>query len=245
MAWPDTAAPRIDEHEAQPGRLPERVADRLKRLIAELDLQTGMRLPSERELCHRFAVSRTVLREAVRILEQQGTVHVMPARGIFVASRGLQSALDRLSEQLRNEGLGFEELVEARRFLEEHAGELAAARRTAEDLNALEAAFTGMRAAFNEPEVFLEQDLRFHFCLAQAAGNRLFAVWLQPIMQNLLVTRQKITVLRPVRERILACHEEILAAVRDRDPGRTRAAIADHLDEFVADTAMSRDIGLF
>lgn len=230
--------PRVSP--AAPGRLTERVADHIEAVIAENGLSAGMKLPGERVLCERFGVSRTVLREAVRILEQRGAVEVMPARGIFVTEGGPQRAISIISNHLKRESLSFEELVEGRRFLEVHAGRLAAVRKTPEQLALLRDNVNAMRDAIDAPEAFMEEDLRFHQYMSEAAGNRLYVLWLQPIMDNLLMTRQNVIMVRAVRERILALHEAIFRAVEASDAEQVGVAVNRHLDQFVEDTRWVR-----
>jgi GntR family transcriptional repressor for pyruvate dehydrogenase complex len=226
-------------------RLVERVAERVEMLIAELSLAGGMRLPGERELGERFGVSRTVLREAVRILEQRGIVEVIPARGTFVASNGMQSVVRAVSERLKQERLDFGEFLEARQLLEVRVAELAAERRSEADLVMLRAQLQAMEDTIAAPEKFYEHDLEFHRCLAMATRNRLFPLWLQPITENLFVNVQVQVLLKEIRRRILSCHRAILAAVEAGDPPAAALAMTDHMRQFAEDTRLVQESDLF
>jgi GntR family transcriptional repressor for pyruvate dehydrogenase complex len=231
--------------ELLPGeRLPERVAAAIEARIAEEALAAGIRLAGERSLCERYGVSRTVLREAIRILEQRGVVSVWPAKGIFVDSGGLEVVLDALADRLGKEQIPFDELVESRRFLESHVAALAASRRTEADLDRLRADQATLEAALDRLDAFVGADLKFHLDLAQASGNRLYGVWLRPIIKTLIATRRGIAMLRPVRERIIACHAVILQAVEARDPDAAMRAMDSHIDQFVEATDYSKRLGL-
>lgn len=225
-------------------RVPQRVADQVVALIESGHHETGARLPGERELCENFGVSRAALREAIRVLEQKGLIEVRQGRGMFVARRGLPAALGAISEQLQQEALTFEEIVESRLHLEAHIVHLAAQRRTERDLEAMLRTHAAMEAAMEDAATFLELDLRFHGEIARTSKNRLNELWLQPIMQVMIMTRRGIVALRPVRQRVLKCHEAILEAIREGDPDQARIALHGHIDQFVEDTYRAQQLGL-
>ena len=228
---------------ANPQQLRDQVARQIEALVVESDLLPGDRLGSERALCERFQVSRTLLREAIRTLESKGVVTVIPARGLFVGSGGLASAIDALSEGMRREALSYSELLEGRRFLETRIGEFAAARRSDAQAVELLAHVERLSAELDRPEAFLKEDLQFHLDLSRASGNRLFEIWLQPILENLIETRQSIVLLRPVRLRIVECHRRIAQAIVARDPVMARSAIVAHMDQFADDSDLARSMG--
>jgi GntR family transcriptional repressor for pyruvate dehydrogenase complex len=220
------------------------VSVRLATFIRDQNLDVGARLPAERDLCEQFGVSRTVLREAMRLLEQKGVVDVHHGRGAFVAQRGMPRALATVSELLQDEALSFAELVESRRHLEVYVAELAAERRNEEDVRSLSERLVAMDRCLELTDEFLEEDLRFHAELASASKNRINELWLQPILQVLIATRRTIASMRPVRQRILTCHREIFEAVSDRDKRRSGAAVEAHIQQFIEDTELARDLGL-
>jgi GntR family transcriptional repressor for pyruvate dehydrogenase complex len=214
--------------------LPERIAEKIEAFIAAEQMTSGMKLPGERVLGREFNVSRTVLREAIRILEHKGAVEVIPARGIFIANGAFQQTVNVLSEHLHREAIPLQELVDARRLLEVHIGALAAQNRSEDDLAALTESCAKLALLLDEPGAFLDEDMKFHALMARAAGNRLYSVWLEPIMANLMqVSPQALA--WDVRERIVACHEAILRAVRAGDPDRAKKVVSRHIDQFVED----------
>jgi GntR family transcriptional repressor for pyruvate dehydrogenase complex len=235
---------RTDQEVSGHERLAERIAAQIEAIIMQEARVPGERLPSERGLCQRLKVSRTVLRESIRILEAKGIVKVVPARGLFVGDGGLHGAIGVMSEGLRREAITFGELVEGRRFLETRIGDLAAARRTDAQLEELTQDVDRLAACIDDPEAFLQEDLRFHLDLARATGNRLFEVWLQPILDNLVSTRGAVVLVRPVRERIVVCHRRIAEAIAARDPFLARSAVIAHMDQFTEDTEFVRTMGI-
>jgi GntR family transcriptional repressor for pyruvate dehydrogenase complex len=225
-------------------RLPVQVSERVTALIKDRNLAAGVRLPAERDLCEQFGVSRTVLREAMRLLEQKGLIEVHHGRGVFVAQKGMPAALATVSEHLQEEALSFNEIVESRRHLEVYIAELAAKRRTEQDIRALADRLSAMERSIELTDEFLREDLLFHAELARASKNRINELWLQPIMQVLIATRRTVSSMRPVRQRVLACHHAIYEAVRDADSERAGAAVEAHIQQFIADTDLARDLGM-
>jgi GntR family transcriptional repressor for pyruvate dehydrogenase complex len=232
------------EGTALSARLPVRTSEHVAALIKDGKLAAGVKLPAERDLCERFGVSRTVLREAMRLLEQRGLVEVHHGRGAFVAQKGMPTALATVSEYLQNEALSFDEVVESRRHLEVYIAQLAAERRSEEDVATLADRIRAMEQNLELTDEFLQEDLRFHAELARASKNRINELWLQPILQVLIATRRTISSMRPVRQRVLVCHQAIFEAVRDRDRERAGAAVEAHIEQFIADTNFARDLGM-
>jgi len=102
----------------------------------------------------------------------------------------------------------------------------------------------GLGKSIELTDEFLQEDLRFHAELASASKNRINELWLQPILQVLIATRRTISSMRPVRQRVLGCHQAIFEAVRDGDRDRAGAAVEAHIQQFVADTVLARDLGM-
>ena len=104
----------------QEATLTTRVTDEIERLITEMHLQPGQKLPSERVLSDKFGVSRTVVREAVRSLSAKGMVQVRPGSGTTICKPSAQVMTKSMTHYLRNgqPTLDFEKLIEVRRLLE-------------------------------------------------------------------------------------------------------------------------------
>ena len=102
---------------AREATLTNRVVVELERLIVDSHLETGARLPSERELAAQFGVSRTVVREAVRALSTKGLVAVENGRGTLVQAPSATSAAEsmRLFLRMQPGGFDYEKVVEVRR----------------------------------------------------------------------------------------------------------------------------------
>jgi DNA-binding FadR family transcriptional regulator len=171
------------------GRLSEQVVAELERMIADQYAQPGSLLPKEAELVERFQVSRVVIREAMKILEERGAVEVRAGRGtrtVAMSPERVKSSLMRLfAEQPRPTARELEYLLEIRQVLEETAAGLAAVRAGVENLAEMERALSGMRG--QDPGCTAEEaDLRFHRAVARATQNSYFELVLEPLTEVFL-----------------------------------------------------------
>ncbi|GAB7028716.1 FCD domain-containing protein [Streptomyces sp. NPDC021749] len=141
------------------------------------ELKAGDRLPPERELAPVLGVSRSALREALRVLETIGVLVAQPGRGPDAGARIVRHPDDALGRLLRlHFALGsysLEDVLEARVTLERSSFQTAAGHASAEDLEEAEALVWRMRAPGIEVAEFNDLDTRFHVLIARSSGNRL------------------------------------------------------------------------
>ncbi|HTJ26074.1 MAG TPA: FadR/GntR family transcriptional regulator [Candidatus Limnocylindria bacterium] len=216
-----------------PRRLHAQVADVLLRSIVTGEVAPGSALPSEPEMSARFGVSRSVIREALRVLGEKGLVEVRHGSGTRVTEPDRWDALDPAVLGLLH-GRGpraqvLRDLLEARKIVECELAALAAERADADDHAALEAALATMRGALDDPVRYVGGDSAFHRTLVRAARNRVLERMSEP-MQELLSYSQALTDTVPgVLGRALTEHEAIARAVVRRDPEGARRAMRVHL----------------
>jgi len=158
-------------------RLGVAVVSELVELIVTGQIAEGQLLPPEGPLSEHFGVSRTIIRESVKRLEEKGLVVVAQGRGTQVARSGSWNMLDPvvLSALIDNdESLGaLDELTVVRGTLEAAMAGAVAARRTAEELTRLEHALQAMRDARHDSDSFRQADVAFHFTVMELSRNRL------------------------------------------------------------------------
>src|SRR4051812_29482756 len=158
------------------GRLSEQVVAELERTILEEYPEPGTRLPKETELADRFHVSRIVIREAMKVLEERGAVEVRAGRGTITKAptpEQVKASLLRLFRDQPIPTLGeMERMMELREVLEEAVAGLAAVRATPEDLKRIAGALADMADPARTAEETIEADLRFHMAVAEASHNR-------------------------------------------------------------------------
>ena len=218
---------------AAPRRLHEHVVDALVRGIVAGELAPGSALPPEPEMGARFGVSRSVVREALRVLDAKGLVEVRHGSGTRVTAPERWDPLDpAILAVLRGRGASvavLRDLLEARKIVECEVAALAAQRATADDLAALDGTLAAMRGALNAPDRYVVADSAFHLALLHAARNRVLERMTQP-MHELLSFSQALTDAIPgVLSRALADHETIAGAVRRGDSAAAREAMHEHL----------------
>ena len=157
-------------------KLAETVSQQL--LEAVRDKEPGTQLPSERALVEQLGVGRSTVREALKGLAMIGVIEIRHGQGVFVASH--QASVPG--------AMGFEsveaaKLVEARNIVEPELARLAAARRTAADVDALDEILTAHRKALDEGAPPLLEASRFHIHLADAAHNPVLSAVVQPFFR--------------------------------------------------------------
>jgi GntR family transcriptional repressor for pyruvate dehydrogenase complex len=216
-------------------RLSDRVATEIEQLIRQHELQPGERLPAERELGDAFGVSRTVIREAVRALAAKGRVEVRPGGGTIVRQPTAAIVTDALTFVLgAAPDTGLAHLREVRRVFEPAIAEMAAARRTQEDLRAMEYELARMRDPATSAEDWAQADVVFHAALARATHNPIFGIIMNAIHDLLIEVRLLAIALPGTREKSFHHHEAVLRAVRDGNAEAARRAMIAHLREAMA-----------
>src|SRR5687768_9250220 len=223
----------------QTPRLHEQVVQQLVQRIVSGEFSPGESLPTEPDIAHRFGVSRTVVREAVRVLVSKGLVAVRQGSGMWVQPADRWDHLDPLLifEQVRGGGDDalLDELIETRRVLETEIAALAAQRRTAEDLRVLEAALDGMERSKEDAEEYTRQDIVFHDAILAAARNRLLREALRPVASALREGRFIAVRRAGVISRSLPSHRAIYAAIEAQDAEQAREAMRKHITQFEED----------
>lgn len=241
-----TAARREPHEQAANGfqtvqapRLHERVVHQLVQQIVGGAFGAGATLPTEPDLAQQFGVSRTVVREAVRMLVSKGLVAVRQGSGMWVQPPDRWDHLDPLVifEQVKARGdeALLDELIETRRVLETEIAALAALRRTAEDVQALEVALERMEAAREDAASYTRHDLVFHEAVLAAARNRLLREALRPVAAAMQAGRFIAVRRAEVISRSLPSHHEIFQAILDGDAARAREAMRRHILMFEQD----------
>ncbi len=194
-------------------------------------------LPTERELCTDMGVSRTVVREAIKLIETQRLVRIEHGRGTIVQPPDPGLVKDSLELLLRRGGHAMEDLMEARKIIEVGMAGLAAERRTDTNLQAMQRCIETMRTKPGEPEGYVEADVEFHSEIARAARNPLFALLINALAGPLRKSRiESFSGPSMVRLRVRQ-HEQIFNAIEKQDVATAQAAMSGHLSDTEKDLA--------
>lgn len=213
------------------GRMSESIANVLQEDI--LDLPVGTKMPTEAQLAERFGVSRTVVREAAKLLVQRGLVTIKPGRGMTVSVVDGSIIAEQYGLLLKLSGGSFEQLLELRLVLEVEMAALASARHTEEHLADMRTANERLTAADPSSSDFLDADLAFHDVLAQASGNPFFPLAIRPINTFLRETYVDGVGYPSQANHTVHEHIEIADAIAAGDPARARFATEQHLRRIV------------
>lgn len=235
MATPVDKAPGpgIDVKRIRPAY--QQVADQLREQILVGRLQPGHRLPVEAELSGVFGVSRSTVREALRVLGSQDLIHTVRGvtGGTFVSQTDPESVAEYLETRLGlltgHAAITAAELLEARRLLEVPATRLAATRRTDEQIAAMHASIERERRETERSERFVQHQ-QFHQDLLEAADNRLLGIMTVPIFRTIRSRFLHDHAPRDFWQEVDDDHVAILARVEASDPEGAAVAMAAHLD---------------
>ncbi len=199
-----------------------------KQLLAEIDagrVLPGEKLPTETRLAEQFGVSRTVIREAVSRLRQDGIVEARQGSGVFVTGQGGQRALRIDAAELSSLDAVLH-IVDLRRALETEIAAQAAAQRSKRDMAAI-------AAAVERGGDGVKEDVAFHRCIAQATGNPYFLATLAFVSQYLeaatRVTRGNEARHADQMRAVLQEHAAIADAIRRQDVEAAREAARIHM----------------
>jgi GntR family transcriptional repressor for pyruvate dehydrogenase complex len=222
-------------------RLADQVVESLKQEIIEGRLKPGAKLPTERELSERFGVSRTVIREATKSLEQSGLIVVQPGRGTSVVNQTHNALKDSVGLLMDShvEKSKISALVEFREILEPGIVYLAAKNATLRDMLELQDAVDKMDAAINDKDAYIEADNQFHLALARATQNPLIAPILDPFLDLLSIQRSETFGIQDGARRGQIYHKQILEAIVHKDAAAAEKAMKDHLNQVRSDTEVA------
>ena len=218
----------------------ELVAEQILELIAELRLAPGDRMPTENELAARLGTSRTVVREAVKILSAIGRVRAQKGRGLFVADdEGMLGSSRWGGFFLPTDLDHVYMLFEFRRVQETAASRLAATRATPAELRTIESAaqLCGEGHRTGQVALFDRGDDEFHLGIAAASHNPFLVA---SVREARRLQRQSSMIglhgtVGGHAEQAVAEHDAIYRAIRDGDPEAAAEAAATHLDNTLED----------
>ena len=213
-------------------RVSDAAVEQILALIENGYIKVGDRLPSERELIKSLGVSRTSVREALRILETQGILEVQPGRGAFVVSKGEE--LDFLSPILNwlgNHQQDLLDILEVREAIESKAVSLAAQHIGQEELQELESVLLKMEQHVENREIdkATEADRTFHRLLCNASGNDFLRMLADNIVEALAEPRYSILAVPGRAEVSVKEHRKILNALEAKDSAAAVAACLAHM----------------
>ncbi len=204
--------------------LSRKIVSQITDKIVRGELHAGDRIPPERELATMFGVSRTAIRDAIKILSGRGVLRVRHGVGIFVAEEQPTDVptVDFYSAKLRD-------LFEIRQTLEPQAAAWAAKRRSEEHCVRLRKIVDDAKAHTDNLSVLAERDAQFHVAIAEASQNILLVKVMWTLLDTLAEVRTTSLQIpnRPIAS--LAEHDKILSAIEQQEDSQAYMFMQLHL----------------
>ncbi|NLD58127.1 MAG: FadR family transcriptional regulator [Clostridiales bacterium] len=206
----------------------EQIADRLEREIISL-YAVGQRLPSEQHLAERYQVSRTIMREALKLLKERGLVDSRAGSGAYITHPEAQNISDMLARIIKLDGISFHDIYDLRSVFEIAAIRRAVERVTEAELAEMEQLLEKLKDRSLETGARRDLDFEFHLAIARASRNPLLALMVGT-MSN--VFKEIITAGIFVKGGIddgIKRHQRILDALKARSADRAAHMMYSHL----------------
>lgn len=212
----------------------QQVEETIRAAILSGELKSGEMLPPEAELARQFNVSRTTLREALRVLSSQRLINKVPGArgGNFVQSVDYRSLGAVMSESVENLlALGtihFDEVANVRQLLEVPSVQLAAANRGEDELTRLKDIVQQQKMASVDDPRIPDLDREFHTLIARASGNRVLASFVAAL-HHATEPVHYLDLSPEVGRETVKQHQRILRAIERQEPQAGEKAIVEHL----------------
>jgi len=217
-------------------RVADVVAERIEKLIGDGVLKVGQALPSERRLTEKLGVSRSALREGMRLLRARGVIDTQHGKGSFVASLAPQQYTMPMMHLLASQPRTLYDLFEVRGMLEAEAARLAARRGTEVDFILITRCYEDMTApaALNlPPDERAKLDHAFHRAICEASHNPILVTMLQSLTDLLLssvfASVNNLYHREPLKKQIDRQHARLYNAVTGRLPDQAHKAAREHI----------------
>lgn len=214
------------------------LVNELRERILSGELAEGTTLPTERDLVQQTQMSRTTVREALRILEVQGLLRIVAGRagGAIVQRPGSDGVVKSVSALIRGQQIRLTTLLETRRAIEPVCAQLAAEHRTDRDLATLDEINIALARPESSFPDFLQANVDWHLAVAQATHNELISSFIVALSNAIYASTAKESYGAPEsRSLTIRAHASITEAIRKRDKAAAVRRMSRHLDSYAAD----------
>jgi GntR family transcriptional regulator, transcriptional repressor for pyruvate dehydrogenase complex len=193
----------------------------------------GDRVPAETALAAGFGVHRSTVREAIRVLEQNGLVRRHDGGKLLYVTAPREADISRkVTAAIVLQEISFFELWESMRCVEPVLAECAAMRIDDDMLAALRANVENTKAALDDKQSLVALDIEFHQIIARASRNRALQLSREPMSQLFYPAFLKVFSRLNAGERLVFAHEKILQALTTRDSAEARSWMDKHIVDF-------------
>jgi len=224
-------------------RLYEGVVAQIQQRIVTGQLHQGDRLPTESELAEQFGVSRSAIREAMKILAAKGLIDISPGRGTFVTGDLSDAVALTLGLLVQMEPKAFQDLHTVRNVLEVANARMAAGNRGGDYLSEMDQTIETMGEVLADSDTdpqenterYVQADLDFHNYLAKATGNSVAVILIEAISDLLKTSRYQIISVPGSAQNAQDYHRHIYEQVRAGCSEGAGTAMEEHLKQVAAD----------
>ncbi len=215
---------------SQPGLLYQSIVDEIEQMVVSGQLKPDDSLPAERDLAQRFGVSRTAVREAIKVLSQMQLVAVLRGKGVVVAHPSTATVAAPLGLLFKLGKATRVQLTEVRLGLEPEMAALASLKATSGQATAIQEIAAGYQAVASDPEEATSLDLAFHRSICEAAQNGVATAILASIQELYREAMLPGYTMNGAPARAVYYHNELARAIGERDADAARRYMREHLD---------------
>lgn len=202
------------------------IAEDLMKQIHSGELTEGKKL-SERKLAEEYKVSRTVVREAIKLLNEKGYVETLYGKGSYIRLPDEDMLMRRFREAVDVSKVEATEVLEARELLECTMAHMIVERISEKDMEVLEELYQDMEKSKSERE-YIDLDAKFHLAISMCAHNRVLSIMTGTL--NQLTDREEFVGNPDSQEKASREHAVMLEALRERDEEKLLLALRTHID---------------
>lgn len=202
------------------------IAEDLMKQIHSGELTEGKKL-SERKLAEEYKVSRTVVREAIKLLNEKGYVETLYGKGSYIRLPDEDMLMRRFREAVDVSKVEATEVLEARELLECTMAHMIVERISEKDMEVLEELYQDMEKSKSERE-YIDLDAKFHLAISMCAHNRVLSIMTGTL--NQLTDREEFVGNPDSQEKASREHAVMLEALREHDEEKLLLALRTHID---------------
>lgn len=218
----------LTESGLQKAHLYEQVADLLEQRIIDCH-EDGARLPSEQQLAEQYQVSRTIIRESMKLLKERGLIDSKIGSGAYVTKPEAQNIADVVNRIILMDQIGYDSVFDMRTILETEAASRAARNATDSELEEMGKTLEQLKMPDLTASDRSKFDFSFHYMIAKASRNPLLALMTEAISSLCQQTIQKGFLVQGGLDNSILDHNQILQALRNHDAQAASRFIVNHL----------------
>lgn len=212
----------------------EYVIEYIKDEIKNKNLQSGNKIPSERDLSKKLKISRTSVREGLRELERLKLTHTIKGRGSFIQDEKIKQVISKSTQKINEKEQKFlYDMLDYRRAIEVESARLAAQRATTDNLLEMKKALELMIINKDEKDIGIKADLMFHTSIIKASQNKIFIELIEVLYaymkDTIKQTRKHRLININATNKTIEEHKEIYSAIAKGNSNLAAKLVENHI----------------